>query len=111
MSYNRKKSRGTAIEIYRIGCNTNRVTLKHVQKRLSVYKFEPEIVAFLELETLITAFVVTYVRLHHGGQQSGSSRDNLPEMLRSIHDEMIDLRNKRLLTTMRTNAIEAVDDF
>ena len=71
------------------------VTLKHVQKRLSAYKFEPEMGAFLELELLITAFVVTYVRLHHGGQQSGFSRDSLPEKLRSVHDEVIDLRNKR----------------
>lgn len=71
------------------------VTLKHVQKRLMAYKFEPEMGAFLELEMLITAFVVTYVRLHHGGQQSGFSRDSLPEKLRSVHDEVIDLRNKR----------------
>ena len=74
---------------------TTLVTLKHVQKRLSAYKFEPEIGAFLELEMLITAFVVTYARLHHGGQQSGFSRNSLPEKLRSIHDEVIDLRNKR----------------
>jgi hypothetical protein len=71
------------------------VTLKHVQKRLSAYKFEPEMGALLELEMLTTAFVVTYARLHHGGNQSGFSRDGLPEKLRSIHDEVIDLRNKR----------------
>jgi hypothetical protein len=71
------------------------VTLKYVQTRLAAYKFEPEMGAFLELEMLITAFVVTYARLYHGGQQSGFSRDSLPENLRSVHDEVIDLRNKR----------------
>jgi hypothetical protein len=71
------------------------VTLKHVQKRLSAYKFEPEMDTFLELDMLTTAFVVTYVRLHQGGNGSGFSRDSIPEELRSIHDRVIDLRNKR----------------
>jgi hypothetical protein len=44
---------------------------------------------------LTTAFVVTYVRLHQGGNGSGFSRDALPEKLRGIHDQIIDLRNKR----------------
>jgi hypothetical protein len=71
------------------------VTLKHVQKRLSAYKFEPDMNAVLELDMLTTAFVVTYVRLQQGGNGSGFSRDNLPENLRSIHDRVVDLRNKR----------------
>ncbi|MEH2488749.1 hypothetical protein [Bradyrhizobium sp. AZCC 2230] len=71
------------------------VTLKHVQKRLSAYKFELKMEALLELEMLTTAFVVTYVRLHQGGNGSGFSRDSLPEKLRAIHDRVVDLRNKR----------------
>lgn len=71
------------------------VALKHVQKRLSAYKFELKMEAFLELEMLTTAFVVTYVRLHQGGSGSGFSRDSIPEKLRSIHDRVVDLRNKR----------------
>ncbi|MGY8684097.1 hypothetical protein Q2941_41020 [Bradyrhizobium sp. UFLA05-153] len=57
------------------------VALKHVQKRLSAYKFELKMEAFLELEMLTTAFAVTYVRLHQGGSGSGSgfSRDSVPE--------------------------------
>lgn len=39
--------------------------------------------AFLELEMLTTAFVVTYVRLHQGGSRGGISRDSIPEKLRS----------------------------
>jgi hypothetical protein len=66
-----------------------------VQKRLSAYKFELEMDAFLELEMLTTAFVVTYVRLHQGGNGSSFSRDSIPEKLRSIHDQVMDLRNKR----------------
>lgn len=71
------------------------VTLKHVQKRLSAYKFEPDMDALLELDMLTTAFVVIYVRLHQGGNGSGFSRDSIPEKLRNIHDHVVDLRNKR----------------
>src|SRR5581483_4206735 len=71
------------------------ITLKHVQKRLSAFKFEPEMDALLELDMLTTAFVVIYVRLHQGGNGSGFSRDSIPEVLRTVHDRVVDLRNKR----------------
>jgi hypothetical protein len=71
------------------------VTLKHIQKRLSDYKFAAELNAFLELDMLTTAFVVTYVRLQQGKNGSGFSRDSVPEQLRGIHDKIIELRNKR----------------
>ena len=71
------------------------VSLKHVQKRLSEYKFEADMDAILDLDVLTTAFVVTYTRLHQGGNGSGFSRDILPEKLRIIHDHIIELRNKR----------------
>jgi hypothetical protein len=74
---------------------TSLVALKHVAKRLADYKFAAEMDAILELDMLTTAFVVTYVRLHHGGSGSGFSRDSLPEKLRGIHDQILEMRNKR----------------
>ncbi|MHC2676971.1 hypothetical protein ACVI1J_009134 [Bradyrhizobium diazoefficiens] len=71
------------------------MTLKHVQKRLTAYKFELKMEALLELEMLTTAFVVIYVRLHQGGTGSGFSRDSIPEKLRGVHDVVLGLRNKR----------------
>lgn len=74
---------------------TTLVALKYVQNRLAEYKFAADMDAILELDMLTTAFVVTYVRLHQGGNGSGFSRDALPEKLRVIHDQIIELRNKR----------------
>jgi hypothetical protein len=71
------------------------VTLKHVRDRLASYKFAATMEAILELDMLVTAFVVTYVRLQEGGAGSGFSRDALPQKLRPFHDQIIDLRNKR----------------
>lgn len=51
--------------------------------------------SILELDMLTTAFVVTYVRLHQGGGGVSFDKSELPEHLRSKHDEIIDLRNKR----------------
>lgn len=70
-------------------------TLKHVQARLTAYKFSATTEAILELDMLTTAFAVTYVRLQQGGGGSGFARGSLPEPLRPIHDEIVDLRNKR----------------
>ncbi|HYD88870.1 MAG TPA: hypothetical protein VEA80_15455 [Vitreimonas sp.] len=69
--------------------------LKHAQRRLSEHKFAAEMDALLELDMLTTAFVVTYVRLHQGGSSGGFARDSLPVNLRSVHDEVIEFRNKR----------------
>jgi hypothetical protein len=70
--------------------------LKHVQKRLAEYKFAASMDAFMDLDILTTAFVVTYVRLYKGENgSSGFSRDALPEELRGSHDQIIELRNKR----------------
>jgi hypothetical protein len=71
------------------------VSLKHVQDRLSAFRFAATTEAILDLDMLTTAFVVTYARLHQGGGGSGFSRDVLPGPLRPIHDEIIELRNKR----------------
>jgi hypothetical protein len=74
---------------------TTLMTLKHVQRRLSEYRFEPTLDAFLDLDILTTAFVVTYVRLKESGNGTGFSRSKLPRHLRGFHDQIIDLRNKR----------------
>jgi hypothetical protein len=74
---------------------TSLVALKHAQKRLSEYEFDTNMDAIMELDMLTTAFVVAYVRLHQGGNGSGFKRDILPEKLRSVQDEIIDVRNKR----------------
>lgn len=70
-------------------------SLKHIQSRLSAYRFAATMEAILELDMMTTAFVVTYARLEDGGAGSGFSRDMLPEHLRPIHDEIRELRNKR----------------
>jgi len=74
-------------------------TLKHVRDRLVSYRFAATMDAVLELDMLTTAFIVTYVRLHEGGTGSGFARDVLPERLRSFHDDIISLRNRRFAHT------------
>ncbi|UGY16864.1 hypothetical protein HAP48_0004930 [Bradyrhizobium septentrionale] len=71
------------------------VALKYTAKRLSEYKFAADMDAILELDMLTTAFVVTYVRLHQGGSGSGFSRAILPQKLRRVHDQIVEMRNKR----------------
>ena len=71
------------------------VALKHVQGRLSEYKFAATMDALLDLDMLTTAFVVTYARLFDGGVASGFGRDDLPPHLREVHDQIIVFRNKR----------------
>lgn len=70
-------------------------TLKHIQDRLANHGFEATMEWVFDLEALVTAFVVTYVRLHQGGEESGFARNALPPDLRAAHDEIIELRNKR----------------
>ena len=73
----------------------NLVTLKYIRDRLQAYRFEASMDAFLELEMLVTAFVVTYARLSQGGTFSGFDRNELPEQFRRFHDEIMELRNQR----------------
>ncbi|MFL0357607.1 hypothetical protein ACI5KX_14170 [Erythrobacter sp. GH1-10] len=75
--------------------SVNLVTLKHIKERLTEYRFAPTMEAIFENEMLVTAFVVTYARLQQGGVGSGFARGALPEHLRSFHDEILELRNKR----------------
>jgi len=71
------------------------VSLKHIQRRLSKHRFEASMDHFLDLDMMTLAFVVTYARLHEGGAGSGFARGNLPPELRPLHDNIIELRNKR----------------
>jgi hypothetical protein len=49
----------------------------------------------LENDMLTLAFVTTYAHLIDGGIDSGVSRSALPPELRPVHDNIIELRNKR----------------
>ncbi len=72
------------------------LSLGYIFHRLRSSKFEASTEAFLELEMLTTAFVVTYGRLFARGEAaSGVSKTSIPQHLQSVHDEIIQLRNKR----------------
>jgi len=73
----------------------NLVTLKYVRDRLQDQRFEKTMDAVLELEILVTAFVVTYTRLSQGGAFSGFEKSELPPRFRCFHDEIVELRNQR----------------
>lgn len=71
-------------------------SLSYIYHRLRTSKFEVTAAAVMEQEVLTTAFIVTYARLFASGDgASGVSRGSIPEHLRSVHDETIQLRNKR----------------
>lgn len=70
-------------------------SLRYIQHRLSSTKFEPTIDWALENDMLTMAFATTYARLIDGGMGSGVSLKSIPSNLRSIHDYIIRLRNKR----------------
>ncbi|MDQ8727391.1 hypothetical protein [Bradyrhizobium sp. LHD-71] len=70
-------------------------SLRYIQHRLASTKFEPTMEWVLENDMLTLAFVTTYVRLIDGGIGSGVSRGALPAELCSVHDNIIELRNKR----------------
>ncbi|WP_404424204.1 hypothetical protein [Thalassospira australica] len=71
------------------------VTLRYILSRLRSLSFEPSLDWVLENDTLILAFVTTYARLVEGGIASGISRGKLPNHLRTVHDEVMELRHKR----------------
>lgn len=71
-------------------------SLSYIYHRLRTSKFEPTMEAVMEQEVLTTAFIVTYGRLFASGSgTTGMSRRDIPEHLKPIHDEIIELRNKR----------------
>lgn len=70
-------------------------SLRYIQHRLASTKFEATMEWALESDMLTLAFVTTYFRLVDGGLGSGVSRKALPAELRSVHDRIVELRNKR----------------
>ncbi len=71
-------------------------SLSYIYHRLRTSKFEPRAEVLMEQEMLTTAFIVTYARLFaKGNGASGISRGSIPEHLQSVHDDIIQLRNKR----------------
>lgn len=70
-------------------------SLSYIHHRLTSVNFEPTIEWFYENDMLTSAFVNTYARLFNKGIGGKVSRGKLPAELRSVHDEIINLRNKR----------------
>lgn len=70
-------------------------SLRYIQHRLASTKFEATTEWMFENDMLTLAFVTTYARLVQGGIGSGVSRKTLPTELRSVHDSIVELRNKR----------------
>ncbi|MDH2352194.1 hypothetical protein QCM80_16220 [Bradyrhizobium sp. SSUT112] len=70
-------------------------SLRYIQHRLASTKFEASMEWVLENDMLTLAFVRTYARLIDGGIGSGVSRSALPAEFRPVHDNIIELRNKR----------------
>lgn len=71
-------------------------SLSYIYHRLRTTKFEVTAESMMEQEMLTTAFIVTYARLFASGYgTSGISRKSLPKHLRSVHDDIIQLRNRR----------------
>ncbi|QRM54729.1 hypothetical protein [Sinorhizobium sp. BG8] len=71
------------------------ISLRYIQYRLANTKFELTSEGMLEQEMLTSVFAITYARLIHGGLGSGVSRDSLPAHLRTSHDYLLEVRNKR----------------
>ena len=71
-------------------------SLSYIYHRLRTSKFEATPEWVMEQETLTTAFIVTYARLFAKGDgASGISKGSIPAHLRPVHDDIIQLRNKR----------------
>ncbi|WP_321363857.1 hypothetical protein [uncultured Celeribacter sp.] len=71
-------------------------SLSYIYHRLRKTKLEPSNEWFMEQETLTTAFIVTYARLFAGGKGARRlDKSVLPDHLKPIHQEIIDLRNER----------------
>lgn len=71
-------------------------SLSYIYHRLRTTKFELTADAMMEQEVLTTAFIVTYARLFASGKgASNVQRTSIPTHLRSVHDDIISLRNKR----------------
>ncbi|EOU9520759.1 hypothetical protein [Cronobacter turicensis] len=71
-------------------------TLNYTHRRLRKINFETTTDSFFELEMLTTAFVVIYSRVFVTSNGSFTlTRKDIPGHLRSVHDELMDIRNER----------------
>ncbi|NVK17765.1 MAG: hypothetical protein HWE30_03630 [Methylocystaceae bacterium] len=71
-------------------------SLSYIFHRLRTTQFELTMESVMEQEILTAAFIVTYGRLAASSTGvTGIKRKSIPEHLRPVHDEIIDLRNKR----------------
>lgn len=71
-------------------------SLSYIYHRLRTSKLEMTAEMMMEQEILTTAFIVTYARLFASSDgASGVVRNVVPEHLKPVHDEIIQLRNKR----------------
>jgi hypothetical protein len=71
-------------------------SLTYIFHRLRTTKFTITSEAWMEQEVLTTAFVVTYGRLFAKGEgATGLSDSAIPNHLKPVHDELIELRNRR----------------
>lgn len=69
--------------------------LRYAQEQLAAYQLQLTMESFYELDMLLTAFVVMYIRLERDGGGHGFTRNELPDHLRKMHDEVRMLRQKR----------------
>jgi hypothetical protein len=71
-------------------------SLSYIYHRLRTSVAEVTPAAMMEQEVLTTAFIVTYARLFASSNGAIKlSRSDIPERLRTIHDDIMDLRHKR----------------
>ncbi|NKX75013.1 hypothetical protein HGG73_12690 [Rhodobacteraceae bacterium R_SAG3] len=71
-------------------------SLSYIYHRLRTSVTEVTQAAVMEQEVLTTAFIVTYARLFASSNGTIKlSRSDIPDRLKSVHDDIMDLRHKR----------------
>jgi hypothetical protein len=81
-------------------------SLRFIQNRLWTTRFEPTMDWVFENDMLILAFVTTYARLVEGGVATGVKKGALPAELRPVHDQIMELRNKRYAHNAGHSSVE-----
>ncbi|MCI9500203.1 MAG: hypothetical protein HFE69_21475 [Enterobacter hormaechei subsp. steigerwaltii] len=83
-------------------------SLRYIFRRLRETKFEATMESAFEQEMLTTAFVVAYSRLFVDGKgTAGISRKKIPKHLRSVHDEIIQIRHERYAHNGRHDSLSS----
>lgn len=87
-------------------------SLSYIYHRLRTTKFESTSEAFMELEMLTTAFVVTYSRLFVTSNGSCVlKRNHIPAHLRGVHDELLKIRNERYAHNGGHESLDSAIEF